>query len=79
MGAVDKISILDFREKMTRVILETLSQLPETHKQMFVWRHYQGLDVVKIASNLHCSQSDVEGVLHQIDLALTRQAGALLV
>jgi DNA-directed RNA polymerase specialized sigma24 family protein len=77
MGAMKKIQKLDFREKMTQSILDTLAHLPEAHKQIFVWKHYYGLAVENIAKNLNCAHSDVEGILRQIDSTLTRRANTL--
>ena len=68
----------DLREKMTSSILELLAHLPETHKKMFVWKHYHGWQVEKIADRLRCSRADVEGILRQINSNLLQRAGSLL-
>jgi DNA-directed RNA polymerase specialized sigma24 family protein len=78
MGASEKMSNLEAREKVTRVILDFLEQLPEQQRKMFVWRHYQGIEVGRIAENMHCSDSDVEGVLRQVAAALAFQTGQLM-
>lgn len=73
MGALDKMSDFETRERVTRVILDFLAQLPELQRKMFICSHYQGLEVARIAENMHCSNSDVEGVLRQVSEALAFQ------
>jgi DNA-directed RNA polymerase specialized sigma24 family protein len=74
----DRLAKADLRERMTSSILELLAHLPETHKKMFVWKHYHGWQVEKIAERLRCSGTDVEGILRQINLRLLQEAGSLL-
>ena len=68
----------DVREKVTRSILETLSDLPDNQKKMFIWKHYRGWSAEKIAAKLQCSLSEVESGLGSINLAITAKAGSLL-
>jgi DNA-directed RNA polymerase specialized sigma24 family protein len=78
MGKLDRLAKADLRESMTSSILELLAHLPETHKKMFIWKHYHGWHVEKIAEKLRCSRSDVEGILQQINLSLLRKAESIL-
>ncbi len=74
MAALDKMADFETRERVTRVILDYLARLPEPQRQMFVWRHYHGLEIGRIAENMHCSNSDVEVTLREISEALAFQA-----
>jgi DNA-directed RNA polymerase specialized sigma24 family protein len=74
MGTLDKLSDFGTRERVTRIILDFLEQLPEPQRRMFIWSHYQGLGVSRIAENMHCSNSEVEGVLRRVADALASQA-----
>jgi DNA-directed RNA polymerase specialized sigma24 family protein len=78
MGKLDRLAKADLRESMTSSILELLAHLPETHKKMFIWKHYHGWHVEKIAEKLRCSRSDVEGILQQINVSLLRKAESIL-
>ena len=78
MAKPDRLVKADSRERMTSSILELIAHLPETHKKMFVWKHYHGWQVEKIAERLRCSRADVEGILQQINLTLLQKAGSLL-
>ena len=78
MIAVRKLMQPDVREKMTASILETLSRLPETEKNMFVWKHYCGWPVEKIAGALKCSIAEVDRTLRTVNALLSQQAGTLL-
>jgi len=78
MIAVRKLMQPEVREKMTAAILDTLSQLPETEKKMFVWKHYCGWPVERIAGVLKCSITEVDRTLRTINALLSQQAGTLL-
>ena len=78
MIAVRKLMQPEIREKMTVSILDTLSQLPETDKKIFVWKHYCGWPVEKIAGALKCSIAEVDRTLRTINALLSQQAGTLL-
>jgi DNA-directed RNA polymerase specialized sigma24 family protein len=78
MIAVRKMMQPEVREKVTFSILETLSHLPENQKKIFIWKHYCGWPVEKIAGILKCSITEVEGTLRSTSLVLSRKAGALL-
>jgi len=78
MIAVRKLMQPEIREKMTVSILDTLSQLPETQKKMFVWKHYCGWPVERIAGALKCSIAEVDRTLRTINSLLSQQAGTLL-
>jgi len=78
MIAVRKLMQPEIREKVTVSILDTLSQLPETEKKMFVWKHYCGWPVEKIAGALKCSIAEVDRTLRTINALVYRQAGTLL-
>ena len=43
---------LGFRNEVTEMILEMLALLPETQRNIFVWRHYRGHPVKQIATVL---------------------------
>jgi DNA-directed RNA polymerase specialized sigma24 family protein len=78
MAELDRLARADLRERMTSSILELLAHLPETHKKMFVWKHYHGWPVETIAERLRCNRADVEGILRQINSNLLERAGSLL-
>ena len=78
MIAVRKLMQPEIREKMTVSILDTLSQLPETEKKVFVWKHYCGWPVEKIAGVLKCSISEVDRTLRSVNALLSQHAGSLL-
>jgi len=78
MARLDRLAKADLRERMTSSILELLAHLPETHKKMFIWKHYHGWHVEKIAERLRCNRAEVERVLQQINLNLLQKAGSLL-
>jgi DNA-directed RNA polymerase specialized sigma24 family protein len=78
MIAVRKPMQPEIREKMTASILETLSRLPETEKNVFVWKHYCGWPVERIAGVLKCSIAEVDRTLRTINALLSQQAGTLL-
>jgi DNA-directed RNA polymerase specialized sigma24 family protein len=78
MGRQDKLLELDKREKVTHIILDVLDHLPESQRKMFVWKHYQGLEIGRIAENLHCSYSDVEQILKQVGSVLACRTAQML-
>lgn len=78
MIAVRKLVQPEVREKITATILDTLAQLPETEKNVFIWKHYCGWPVEKIAGVLKCSIAEVDRTLRAINVLLSQQAGALL-
>ncbi len=78
MGRREKFKEVETREKLTRVILEVLDHLPEAQRKVFVWRHYQGLEIDRIAENLHCSYNDVEKILQQIGATLACRTAQML-
>ncbi len=78
MIAVRKLMQPEIREKMTVSILDTLSRLPETEKKMFIWKHYCGWTVERIAGVLKCSITEVDRTLRTINALLSQQAGNLL-
>ena len=78
MIAVRKLMQPEIREKVTVSILDTLSQLPETEKKMFVWKHYCGWPVEKIAGALKCSIAEVDRTLRTINALVYQQAETLL-
>ena len=78
MIAVRKPMQPEVREKMTASILDTLAQLPETEKNVFIWKHYCGWPVEKIAGVLKCSITEVDRTLRTINALLSQQAGRLL-
>ena len=78
MIAVRKVMRPEIREKMTASILDTLSRLPETEKNIFIWKHYCDWPVERIAGVLKCSIAEVDRTLRTINTLLSQQAGALL-
>jgi Sigma-70, region 4 len=57
-----------FRNKVTEMILEMLALLPETQRNIFVWRHYRGHPVKEIASaGFELSGSRSHARSHQFD------------
>jgi DNA-directed RNA polymerase specialized sigma24 family protein len=78
MTGTKKLAQPEFRERVTSSILDMLAHLPEAHKKMFIWKHYHGWPVDKIAEHLKCNRADVEGILRQINSSLFQKTGALL-
>lgn len=78
MIAVRKLIQPEIREKVTSSILETLSDLPENQKMMFIWKHYCGWSMKEIADVSKCSITDVEYTLRAINSMLSQKAGVLL-
>lgn len=78
MTPAKKLAQPEFREKVTASILNLLANLPETHKDMFIWKHYHGWPDDVIASVLGCSPSDVEAILLEIGHTLLRRTEAIL-
>jgi DNA-directed RNA polymerase specialized sigma24 family protein len=78
MIAVRNFMQPEVREKMTVSILNTLSRLPETEKNIFIWKHYSGWPVERIASVLNCSTTEVDRTLRTVNALLSQQAETLL-
>jgi hypothetical protein len=78
MIAIQNFRHPEFRERLTQVILEMLAQLPETHRNIFVWNHYRGYHPEHIAQMVGWSSAEVEGTLGEINLMLCRTTRALL-
>lgn len=78
MFAVRKVMQPEIREKMTSSILEMLSHLPEQQKNIFVWKHYYGWSIERIAGMLKCSITEVDNTLRSINAMLSRKVGPLL-
>ncbi|MBM3803435.1 MAG: sigma-70 family RNA polymerase sigma factor [Acidimicrobiia bacterium] len=78
MFAAQKLMQPEVREKMTISILDMLSHLPEAEKNMFIWKHYCGWPVEKIASALKCSVAEVDRTLRSTNALLSSQVGSVL-
>ena len=78
MGKANKLSHPEIREKVTSSILHLLASLPETHRNIFVWKHYYGWPESQIASRMGWSSADVENTLHEINRTLIQKAEAIL-
>ena len=78
MGKANKLSHPDIREKVTSSILHLLASLPETHRNIFVWKHYYGWPESQIASRLGWSPADVERTLYEIGRTVIQSAEAIL-
>ncbi len=78
MMAARKLIQREIRDKMTASILEALSCLPETEKNMFIWKHYWGWPVDRIAGALKCSILEVERTLRTINSIIAQRAETLL-
>jgi sigma-70-like protein len=68
----------EFRKRVTEAILEMLTHLPETQRNIFVWNHYCGYQPKEIAEILKSSPSEVEATLDAINAILYQRAGSLL-
>jgi Sigma-70, region 4 len=78
MTAVRKLRHLEFRAKLINTILGMLEDLPETHRNIFIWSHYGGYPARQIADILGWSSSHVEATLGGINSTLYQKARALL-
>jgi DNA-directed RNA polymerase specialized sigma24 family protein len=67
-----------FREKVTEAVLEVLTRLPETRRNVFVWNHYRGYSPKEIAEIQGCSVSEVEATLDAINAILYQRIRRLL-
>jgi hypothetical protein len=68
----------EFRERVTESILEMLTHLPESQRNIFVWSHYRGYPARRIAEILRCSPSEVEAALDAINSILYQKTHSLL-
>jgi len=78
MGKANKLSHPDIREKVTSSILHLLASLPETHRNIFVWKHYYGWPESQIESRLGWSSAEVENTLYEISRTIMQRAEAIL-
>lgn len=69
---------LGFRNEVTEMILETLALLPETQRNIFVWRHYRGHQVKQIATVLGSNCLEVEATLEAINSILCQRTRSLI-
>ena len=67
MIAVHNFRQAEFRERVTGTILEMLVELPETHRNIFIWKHYRGYHVKQIAEILRCSPPEIEATLGAVN------------
>jgi hypothetical protein len=66
------------RERVTEAIMEMLSHLPETDRNIFVWNHYRSYPPKQIAEILKCSLFEVEVTLDGINAKLYQRARSLV-
>ena len=78
MGKANKLWHPEIREKLTSSILHLLASLPETHRNIFVWKHYCNWSESQIASRLGWSPADVENTLYEIGRTVIQSAEAIL-
>jgi len=78
MIAVHNFRHSEFREKITSAILEMLTRLPQTQRNIFVWNHYRGYQPKQIAEILGCGAPEVEATLEAINAILYQRARTLL-
>ncbi len=72
------ISRPEIRKLITASVITFLAHLPETQRNMFIWKHYHGIAEKEIAGLLKCSKTEVDNTLRQINSALMKQAGTVL-
>ncbi|PYV42733.1 MAG: hypothetical protein DMG06_13035 [Acidobacteria bacterium] len=77
MIAVHNFRQSEFREKVTEAILEMLTHLPETHRNIFIWNHYRGYPPKQIAEFLRSSSSEVEATLAAVNSILYQRTRRL--
>jgi sigma-70-like protein len=78
MIAVHSFRHSEFREKITWAILEMLTRLPKTQRNIFVWNHYRGYQPKQVAEILGCGAPEVEATLDAINAILYQRARTLL-
>jgi hypothetical protein len=78
MGQANKLWHPEIREKLTSSILHLLASLPETDRNIFVWKHYYGWPESQIASRLGWIPADVENTLYEIGRTVIQSAEAIL-
>jgi len=77
MIAVHNFRQAEFRERVTGTILEMLVELPETHRNTFIWKHYCGYQPKQIAEILRCNPSEIEATLDAISSILYQRTHSL--
>ena len=78
MIAVHNFRQSEFRERVTEAILEMLTHLPETQRNIFAWNHYRGYPPKQIAEILRCNPCEVEVTLDAINTILYQRTRTLL-
>ena len=78
MEVKNNITKPEVRNLITASILDLLEHLPESQRNIFILKHYQGVPEQEIANQYKCSKVEVEDALRQVDFTLVRRAGALL-
>jgi Sigma-70, region 4 len=78
MIAINNFRHPEFRERVTEAILEMLTHLPETQRNIFVWNHYHAYPPKQIAEILRCSRSKVEAPLDALNSILCQRTRSLL-
>jgi hypothetical protein len=78
MIALHHFKHAEFRERVVRAILEMLTHLPETQRNIFVWNHYRGYPPEQISAIVKSSPSEVEAMLDEINSILCQRTHSLL-
>ena len=78
MIAAQSFRQFEFRKKVTEAILETLAELPEIQRNIFIWNHYCGYKTKQIAEILSTNLSEIEATLYAINSFLYRRIRSLL-
>jgi Sigma-70, region 4 len=79
MIAIHNFRQAEFRERVTRAILEMLADLPEAQRITFLWNHYRGYQPKQIADILGCRPSEIEATLDAINSILHQRTRSLLI
>lgn len=78
MRTVQNFGHTEFRQKVTEIILDMLARLSEGQRNIFIWNHYCGYQLERIAEILKIAPSEVETTLAMINSILYQKTRALL-
>ena len=70
MIATDPLCSEGVRERLSRVILQTIASWPEEERGVFVRSHYRGLGTKEIAVGLGINNEKVGSILEECDRKL---------
>jgi DNA-directed RNA polymerase specialized sigma24 family protein len=61
-----------FREELVSKITDTLNEMPELMRRVFVMNHYEGRSLIQISGQAGLSEADIDTLLRSADQRLYR-------